>query len=340
MPERPPIKLAPSILAADFARLGEEVAAVVEAGADYIHVDVMDGQFVSNLTFGWRTVEAIKPRAGGVPLDVHLMVRDPDRFLQNFARAGADILTVHVEAYPHPHRTIRRIRELGLRAGLALNPDTTLAAVEDLLPDLDLVLEPTLKLRSWRQFNDLPTGPAMWSLAQQEAFIRQIFKLKFNSIYLCMWPQHPFVDYEVKGIQRQSSCLLFGQEIPIDDDTIGREHLPDAPFLNNPDMLGAVTFNEKLEAGQRLADGVLRQAKYFEMHTSIHIQPLEFPAEFRSLLQTSTEEGIQLGSLTCAERGNLMNPDHVALIEAIISACLERWGRWMRSTWGCPNTRM
>ena len=144
MPERPPIKLAPSILAADFARLGEEVAAVVEAGADYIHVDVMDGQFVSNLTFGWRTVEAIKPRAGGVPLDVHLMVRDPDRFLQNFARAGADILTVHVEAYPHPHRTIRRIRELGLRAGLALNPDTTLAAVEDLLPDLDLLLVMTV----------------------------------------------------------------------------------------------------------------------------------------------------------------------------------------------------
>ncbi len=205
------------------------------------------------------------------------------------------------------------------------------------LPDLDLVLEPTLKLRSWRQFNDLPTGPAMWSLAQQEAFIRQIFKLKFNSIYLCMWPQHPFVDYKVKGIRRQSGCLLFGQNIPIDDDTIGREHLPDAPFLNNPDMLGAVTFNEKLEAGQRLADGVLRQAKCFEMHTSIHIQPLEFPTEFRPLLQTPTEEGIQLGSLTCAERGDLMNPDHVGLIGAIISACLERWGQVDEIHLGMPE---
>lgn len=138
------IKIAPSILSADFGRMGEEIAAAVEAGADYIHVDVMDGQFVPNLTFGWRMVEAIKRAAGSVPLDVHLMIDDPDRYLSDFAGAGADMMTVHVEACTHTHRTVHLIRELGARAGLALNPGTPLAAAEELLPDIDMLLVMTV----------------------------------------------------------------------------------------------------------------------------------------------------------------------------------------------------
>jgi len=146
------------------------------------------------------------------------------------------------------------------------------------LPDVDGVLEPILPLRSWRQFNDRPTGPAMWSLTQQQVFIRQIFKLKFNGIYLSLWPQHPFVDYEVRGIRRRSATLLFGQKIPIEADNIGREHLPEGPFLDNPEMLAARTFPEMLEAGRRLLNGILEAARNFGMHTAVAFQPLEFPA--------------------------------------------------------------
>lgn len=205
------------------------------------------------------------------------------------------------------------------------------------LPDVDVVLEPVLSLRSWRQFNDLPTGPAMWSLAQQQAFIRQIFKLKFNGIYLSLWPQHPFVDYEVHGIRRRSATLLFGQKIPIQADNIGREHLPDSPFLDNPEMLAARTFPEKLEAGRRLLNGILGTARSFGMHTAIAFQPLEFPAEFRPLLQRPTEEGIQLGGLTCAERGDLMNPGHIELVRATLEAYLEHWGQVDECYLGLPE---
>jgi hypothetical protein len=194
------------------------------------------------------------------------------------------------------------------------------------LPDLDLRLEPNLRLRAWRQFNDLPTGPALWSLAQQQAFIRQIFKLKFNGIYLCLWPHHPFVDFEFQGIRRQTATLLFGQKIPIDEETIGRRHLPPAPFLDNPELLGAATYQEKLAAGRRLIAGILDQARFFRMHTAIHVQPLEFPAEFRPLLQRPTEAAIQLGGLTCAERGDLTHPNHIGLIQASLDALLAQWG--------------
>ena len=157
------------------------------------------------------------------------------------------------------------------------------------LPRMDVAREPLLRLRSWRQFNDLPTGPALWTLAQQEAFIRQVFKLRFNGIYLCLWPQHPFVDYEVKGIRRQTATLLFGQKIPIDDDNIGRVHLPRFPFLEHPDLTGAQTYQERLAVGRHLLQGILGQARFFRMHTAIHFQPLEFPAEFAPLLQEPTE---------------------------------------------------
>ncbi len=134
-----PIKLAPSILSADFARLGEVVAETTSAGADYIHVDVMDGRFVPNLTIGPVVVEAIRPYTS-LPLDVHLMIVEPERLVADFAAAGANILTVHQETVLHLHRVIHQIKELGVRAGVSINPSTPASTLEEVLPDLDLVL--------------------------------------------------------------------------------------------------------------------------------------------------------------------------------------------------------
>ncbi|NJN94185.1 MAG: ribulose-phosphate 3-epimerase [Anaerolineales bacterium] len=133
------IKFAPSILAADFARLGQQVQDAEAAGVDYIHVDVMDGHFVPNITIGPLIVQALRP-VTRLPLDVHLMIEQPERYLADFARAGADILTVHVETCPHLHRTIQQIKELGVKAGVTLNPATPLSLLEEILPDVDLVL--------------------------------------------------------------------------------------------------------------------------------------------------------------------------------------------------------
>ena len=133
------MKIAPSILSADFAALGEEIARVEAAGADQLHVDVMDGRFVPNITIGPVVVAAIKKRTR-LPLDVHLMIVEPERYLTEFARAGADALTVHAEACPHLHRTLGQIRELGARAGVALNPGTPPGVLEYVLDELDLIL--------------------------------------------------------------------------------------------------------------------------------------------------------------------------------------------------------
>jgi ribulose-phosphate 3-epimerase len=133
------IKLAPSILSADFARLGEQIAEVTRAGADYIHVDVMDGHFVPNITIGAPVVASIRP-VTSLPLDVHLMIEHPERYISEFVKAGADIITVHIEACPHLHKTIRLIKELGAKAGVSLNPPTPLSAIEEFMPHVDLVL--------------------------------------------------------------------------------------------------------------------------------------------------------------------------------------------------------
>ena len=134
-----PVRISPSILSADFARLGEEVRAVDEAGADWIHVDVMDGHFVPNITIGPAVVKALRPHTNK-PLDVHLMISPVDPFLEAFAEAGADIITIHPEAGPHLHRTIQRIKSLGRKAGVSLNPATPAKALDYVLEEIDLVL--------------------------------------------------------------------------------------------------------------------------------------------------------------------------------------------------------
>lgn len=133
------VKIAPSILSANFAKLGEEIKEVEAAGADYIHVDVMDGHFVPNITIGPLIVEAIKP-VTDLPLDVHLMIENPEQYVEAFAQAGASIITVHEEACVHLHRTVHLIKSLGIKVGVSINPATPVAAIEPILKDIDLVL--------------------------------------------------------------------------------------------------------------------------------------------------------------------------------------------------------
>ncbi len=133
------VKIAASILSADFSRVGAQITEAVDGGADYIHVDVMDGHFVPNITIGPLIVEAIRPITS-LPLDVHLMIENPDRYIADFARAGSNIITVQWEACPHLHRVVQAIKELGVKAGVAINPATPVSSLTDILPDLDLVL--------------------------------------------------------------------------------------------------------------------------------------------------------------------------------------------------------
>ncbi len=138
------IKLAPSILSADFSRLGEQVVEADRAGAHYIHIDVMDGAFVPNISFGAPVMKCIRPLTDKV-FDVHLMVEEPGRYIRDFVEAGADLIVVHAEACRHLHRTVEQIRQAGVKAGVALNPATPLCAVEQILPDLDMVLLMSVK---------------------------------------------------------------------------------------------------------------------------------------------------------------------------------------------------
>ncbi len=131
--------IAPSILSADFSRLGEEIAAIEKGGADWVHVDVMDGHFVPNITIGAPVVASIR-KITKLPLDVHLMIQDPDKYIEKFAKAGADIITIHVETSPHLHRSVQFIKDQGCKAGVSLNPATSLATLDHILSEVDMVL--------------------------------------------------------------------------------------------------------------------------------------------------------------------------------------------------------
>lgn len=133
------VKIAPSILSANFSKLGEEISDVERGGADFIHVDVMDGHFVPNITIGPLIVEAIRPETK-LPLDVHLMIENPDQYVEAFAKAGADYITVHVEACKHLHRTIQNIKSLGVKAGVVLNPATPVESIQHIIDEIDMVL--------------------------------------------------------------------------------------------------------------------------------------------------------------------------------------------------------
>jgi len=137
------VRIAPSILSADFARLGDEIAMLEEGGADWVHVDVMDGRFVPNITYGAKVIETVR-RVSELPMDVHLMVVEPEKYFDDFVDAGASGLTVHAEVSPHLQRQLTRIRELGAAAGVALNPSTPLTAIENVLQDIDLLLVMTV----------------------------------------------------------------------------------------------------------------------------------------------------------------------------------------------------
>jgi ribulose-phosphate 3-epimerase len=172
------VKIAPSILSADFARLADAVAEAEAAGADWIHVDVMDGRFVPNITVGMPVVAALR-RATTLPLDVHLMIENPERYVEAFADAGADVLTVHQEASPHLHRTLERIRELGVRPGVSINPGTPVSMLEEVLPYVDLVLVMTVNPGLGGQ-RYIPTSTAKVARVRQELDRRNLWGVELE----------------------------------------------------------------------------------------------------------------------------------------------------------------
>ena len=196
------------------------------------------------------------------------------------------------------------------------------------LPGVDLVLEPVQKLRAWRFLCELPYGPVMWTLEDNKRVIRQLHKLKFNSIHYSIWPAQPFVHYEIEGIAKRTSDTLQRDILRLGPDTPGYESLKDFgdPMLP-PWLAGKTAYTDRLAAGQGHLHAIMDEADAHEMNSSLGFQPLEFPVEFAPLLEDPTRHSIQLGSLTCAEQADLMNPKHRKVFHAVMEAHLETWSR-------------
>ncbi len=192
------------------------------------------------------------------------------------------------------------------------------------LPKVDETFEPIHQLRSWPLMKGLPHGPETWRLSDQQRFIKQLSKLKFNAVCLGLWPWHPFVHYAYGGVERSWATLNFGSLYHLDEESVGHERVPRDNWYYNPEFEGAETYQEMLQVGQRLITDIISYGQARGMRTGIAIQPLAFPAEFAPVLQDSMEEE-QLGRLTVSERGPLTNPQHIGLVETVLKASLETY---------------
>jgi hypothetical protein len=206
------------------------------------------------------------------------------------------------------------------------------------LPELDLVLEPAQKLRSWRVMCELPYGPLMWTLEDQKRFIGQLHKLKFNGLQYSIWPAQPFTHFEIDGVAKQTADTMQRDILRLLPDTPGYESLQGFgdPMLP-PWMAGLSTYEDRLAAGQGLLHAIMDEGDAHEMHSSVGFQPMEVPIEFAPLLEDPTKHSIQLGALTCAEQADLMNPKHRKVFRAIMEAHLETWSRCDEFLLGLPE---
>jgi len=205
------------------------------------------------------------------------------------------------------------------------------------LAEVDVVLEPVQRTRVMALIRDNPIGSQFWSLDDHKAFISQLFKLKFNAARLGYAASCPVISYEVKGIRRVTGNMNYAQDMPIDDDNIGREHLGLARSVVTPEFEGAETFDEMHAILKHFLHGLIDHAKSLGIYVSMSAHTMEFPTEFRPLLQDPTTTSIQLGDLTCSEQGDLMNPDHVALVSAVFEAHLAEYGDLDELGFGLPE---
>ena len=204
------------------------------------------------------------------------------------------------------------------------------------LPEVDETFEPVQQIRSWRLMNSLPHGPETWRLSDNQCFINQLSKLKFNAIHLALCPWHPFVHYAYGGVERSWATLNYGSLYHLDEESVGHERVSRDNWHYSPEFEGAETYQEMLQVGQRLITDIISYGQARGMRTGIFVEPLAFPAEFAPVLQDSMEEQ-QLGRLTVSERGPLTNPQHIGLVETVLKASLETYPQVDEIALGLPE---